>query len=127
MSAPEVTDPQLDAVAWELSHLLNGAGKPSPAEAVDEMLDESHQRADAFATAYAGKVADLDGAGLVKLMQELADMQDLLGRAASYAMLWFSENTADPARGALLQRMQEKATGIETRLLFFELEWAAVP
>jgi oligoendopeptidase F len=127
MSAPEVTDPQLDAVAWDLSHLLNGAGKQSPTAAVEQMLDESQQRADAFADAYAGKVADLDGPALVKLMQDLADLQDLLGRAASYAMLWFSENTADPARGALLQRMQEKATGIETRLLFFELEWAALP
>jgi oligoendopeptidase F len=29
-------------------------------------------------------------------------------------------------RGALLQRMQEQATAIETALLFFELEWAAV-
>jgi len=41
-------------------------------------------------------------------------------------MLSFSENTADPRRGALLQRMQEKATAIETRLLFFDLEWAAL-
>jgi oligoendopeptidase F len=41
-------------------------------------------------------------------------------------MLNFSIDTADPARGALLQRMQEKATAIETALLFFELEWAAV-
>src|SRR5581483_255138 len=30
------------------------------------------------------------------------------------------------ARGALLQRMQERATEIQTKLLFFELEWAAV-
>jgi oligoendopeptidase F len=59
-------------------------------------------------------------------MHELADLQDLIGRAGSYVMLSFSENTADPRRGALLQRMQEKATAIETRLLFFDLEWAAV-
>src|SRR3954454_13323364 len=41
-------------------------------------------------------------------------------------MLNLSVDTADPVRGALLQRMQEKATAIETALLFFELEWAAV-
>jgi oligoendopeptidase F len=127
MSAPEVTDPQLDAVAWDLSHLLNGAGEQSPAAAVDAMLDESQRRADAFAEAHAGKIAELDGPALVKAMHDMAELQDLLGRAASYAMLWFSGNTADPARGALLQRMQEKATAIETRLLFFELEWAALP
>src|SRR5215212_9754716 len=124
MSAPEVTDPQLEAVAWNLSDLLDGAD--DPAAAVESMLDDSQRRADAFAEAHAGKMADLDGPGLVAAMHELADLQDVLGRAASYAMLSFSENTADPARGALLQRMQEKATAIETRLLFFELEWAAL-
>jgi oligoendopeptidase F len=125
MSAPEVTDPQLEAVAWNLSDLLDGA--EDPAAAVESMLDDSQRRADTFADAHAGRIADLDGPGLVAAMHELADLQDLLGRAASYAMLSFSENTADPVRGALLQKMQEKGTAIETRLLFFELEWAALP
>ena len=31
-----------------------------------------------------------------------------------------------PRNGALLQRVQERATAIETTLLFFELEWAAL-
>ena len=35
-------------------------------------------------------------------------------------------DTADPGRGALLQQTEERATEIETRLLFFELEWAAL-
>src|SRR5215204_3549014 len=59
-------------------------------------------------------------------MRELGELQELAGRAGSYAVLNFSIDTADPARGALLQRMQEKATAIETALLFFELEWAAL-
>src|SRR3954447_17274983 len=125
MSAPSV-DPDLENVAWNLDPLLDG-GADDPDSAVTAMIAESQRRADAFAEAHAGKIAELDGAGLVAAMHELGDLQELLGRAASYAMLSFSENTADPARGALLQHMQEKATGIETRLLFFELEWAAVP
>jgi oligoendopeptidase F len=127
MSAPATSDPQLEAVAWDLSDLLDGAGSGDPAAAVDSLLEDGQRRADAFAEAHAGKIGDLDGPGLVAAMHELGDLQELLGRAASYAMLSFSENTADPARGALLQHMQEKATGIETRLLFFELEWAALP
>jgi oligoendopeptidase F len=126
MSATDATDPQLAAVAWDLSHLLNGASGQDPAAAVDAMLEEGQRQADAFAEAHAGRVSELDGPGLVAAMRALADLQDLLGRAASYVMLSFSENTADPKRGALLQRMQEKATAIETRLLFFELEWAAL-
>jgi oligoendopeptidase F len=60
-------------------------------------------------------------------MRELGDLQELVGRAGTYAALRFSTDTAEPANGALLQRVQERATGIETQLLFSELEWAAVP
>jgi oligoendopeptidase F len=59
-------------------------------------------------------------------MLELAELEDLVGRAGSFASLRFSTDTADPERGALLQRVQERATEIETKLLFFELEWAAL-
>ena len=123
MSAPDVTDPELQAVAWDLAPLLNG-GADEPEAAVTEMVAEAQRRADAFAETYAGKMAELDGAGLVAALRELEALQELLGRAGSYAILNFSGNTADPARGALLQKLQEGATGIETTLLFFELEWA---
>ena len=59
-------------------------------------------------------------------MRELARINELAGRAGSYAALRFATDTADPARGALLQRAQERATEIETKLVFFELEWAAL-
>jgi len=125
MAAPGTVDPELESVAWDLSPLLEG--DPSdPAAAIDAMLGEAQRRADAFAEAHAGRVGGLDGAGLVAAMHELAELQEVAGRAGSFAMLAFATDTADPARGALLQRMQEKATAIETRLLFFELEWAAL-
>jgi oligoendopeptidase F len=72
-------------------------------------------------------VAELDGDGLVAFMTELAAVHDLVGRADSYAGLRFSTDTADPARGALMQRVEEGSTAIQTELLFFELEWVAVP
>ena len=69
MTAPDVTDPDLEAVAWDLSPLLDGAEDPDAA--VTQMLAEAQERADAFAEAHAGKVADLDGPGLVAAMREL--------------------------------------------------------
>ena len=126
MSAPDVTtDPELEAVAWDLNPLLDDGGG-DPGAAVDAMLATAQERAESIAAEHAGKIDQLDGPGLVKLMHELEEIQELAGRAGSYAVLNFSGNTADPARGALLQRMQEKATAIETALLFFELEWAAL-
>jgi oligoendopeptidase F len=60
-------------------------------------------------------------------MRELAEILELVSRAGHYAMLRFATDTADPASGALLQRVQEQETAIQTTLLFFELEWAALP
>ena len=40
---------------------------------------------------------ELDAAGLAELMQELAAIGDLVGRADSYAGLRFAVDTADPA------------------------------
>jgi oligoendopeptidase F len=128
MAAPDTvtTDPELEPVAWDLTDLLD-RHRDDPPAAIDAMLGEARERALAFAEAHSGRVGELDGPGLVAAMRELGELQELVGRAGSYAMLDFSVDTADPARGALLQRMQEKATEIETALLFFELEWAAVP
>jgi oligoendopeptidase F len=115
-----VSDPELQSVAWDLEDLVDGEG----AAGVDRLLDAATERADAFAAAYAGRIASLDGPGLVSAMRDMATLQDELGRAGNYAVLRFSTNTADPTRGALLQKVQERSTQLETKLLFFELEWA---
>src|SRR4051794_11459704 len=114
MAAPDVADPELAEVAWNLEPLLDGAGEG--AAGVDALLDDAQRRADAFAETHAGRVAELDGPGLARAMSDLAGLQELIGRAGSYASLRFSTNTADPERGALLQKVTERATQIETRL-----------
>jgi oligoendopeptidase F len=109
-------------VAWDLDPLVDGEGP----EGADRLLAEADERAARFAEAHAGRVAELDGPGLAGAMSEVEAIVDLIGRAGSYAMLRFSVDTADHANGALLARVQEKATAVETKLLFFELEWAAL-
>jgi oligoendopeptidase F len=125
MSVADIADHEVEEVGWDLDPLLDG--DPSdPVAAVDAMLAEAQRRADAFSERYAGHVAELDGPGLAEAMRELGDLQEIVGRAGSFSGLHFSTDTADPERGALFQRVQEKATPVETKLLFFELEWAAV-
>ncbi|MFZ1155851.1 MAG: M3 family oligoendopeptidase [Solirubrobacteraceae bacterium] len=120
--AAESTDPELQATAWNLDPLVEGRG-PDGARA---QLAQSLERAQAFAARYAGKLAELDCGGLELAMRELGTIQELVGRAGTYAGLLFSVDTADPSSGALMQEVQERATEIETTLLFFELEWAAL-
>ncbi len=123
-TADPLADPELLATEWDLDPLIEGS--EDGASGVARMLDHAVAAASSFAEQHAGKVAELDAAGLERAMRELERIYDLVGRAGSYASLWFSTDTADPARGALLQRVQERATEVETKLLFFELEWAAV-
>jgi oligoendopeptidase F len=119
----EPADPELEATAWDLEPLVDGEGR----DGVEPRLADALARAHAFAARHAGKLGELDGEGLQAAMSELATIHELVGRAGTYAALRFSTDTADPAIGALLQKAQELGTAIETTLLFFELEWAALP
>ena len=114
--SPDEADLTAADIAWDLDPLLAGA-------TVEELLD----RADAIATdieAYRGRVATLDAGELDGLMRRVADFQVTLGRGGNYASLRFATDTADESRGALMAKVQERATTISSRLLFFELEWA---
>jgi oligoendopeptidase F len=115
-----VTD--LQDVAWDLEPLVEHEGP----DGADRLLAEADEHAAAFAASYAGRVAELDGSELATAMAELQHIAELVGRVGSYAQLRFSVDTADPANGALLARVHEKATAVETKLLFFDLEWASV-
>ncbi len=116
------TDPELAAAAWDLEPLVDGEGK----EGVERRLSDALVRAQAFAGRHAGKLGELDSADLREAMNELAAIHELVARAGYYAALRFSTDTAEPANGALLQHVQEQETTIQTTLLFFELEWAAL-
>jgi oligoendopeptidase F len=118
-----LSDPELQSTEWDVDPLVYGRG----ADGVKELLGEADELATGFAERYQGKVETLDASGLTTAMREMERLYEVVDRAASYAYLRFSTDTADPERGALLQLVQERGTAIETKVLFFELEWAAVP
>ncbi len=117
------TDSELQQTAWDLQPLVDGQGD----DGARVQLTEALERSRLFAERYAGEVGEMDSPELEQAMLELGAIQELVGRAGTYAGLRFSVDTADPAAGALMQEVQERATEIETTLLFFELEWAALP
>ncbi|MEL7361744.1 MAG: M3 family oligoendopeptidase [Bacteroidota bacterium] len=89
-------------------------------------LVAADEQAASFAERYRGKLAALDPASLAGTMAELAEIQDTLGRAYTFAYLNWSTATEDAARGALLQHVKEAYTQTAQRLIFFDVEWAAV-
>jgi oligoendopeptidase F len=123
VSGQPLTDADLDAldVAWNLESLVDGEAEAG----VDRLLAEAEALADELATSR-GQVAGFDAEALDAHMRRLADLHDRLGRAGAYASLRFAVDTADAPVGALMQRVQERSTAIGTRLLFFDLEWAAL-
>ena len=110
-----------DDVHWDLEPLVGGDGVAG----VDRLLDQADAKTAALAEAR-GHVAELDAAGLAAFMDGLAALEEDLTRADSYAGLRFATDTGDQSRGALVAKVEERATAIRTQLLFFELEWAAL-
>ena len=115
----ETETQSVEEATWDLEPLVDGRG----AQGVDELLDEAQSKASTLAE-NKGHIAEFDGARLAAYMNDLAEVYDLVGRAGSYAGLAFSADMSDEKRGALMQKVQERATEIETTLLFFHLEWA---
>ena len=115
---PDEADLTAADIAWDLDTLIEGTD-------IDALMDRSDDLT-ARIGEYRGRVAELDADGMATAMQLMAELQEAQGRAGYFAMLRFSENTADPERGALMMRVQERSTTLATQLVFFELEWAAV-
>ncbi|RDI73705.1 oligoendopeptidase, pepF/M3 family [Gaiella occulta] len=111
-----------EEVAWDLSDLYESPDDP----ALEADVADAEGSAAAFRERYRGTVASLDAAGLAEAVAERERIESAVDRALTYAHLNFATNMGDPARGALVARLQEKAAVLETQLLFFGLEWAAL-
>ncbi|HEY8201423.1 MAG TPA: M3 family oligoendopeptidase [Actinomycetota bacterium] len=111
-----------EEVAWDLTHIYESGEDPRLHSEVASALARGLR----FSGRYHGRVADLDAGELAEAVAELEDMEATLFRAGSFAYLEFATDTADPARGALLQHLREKGTELRTSVLFFELEWVAL-
>lgn len=123
MATTDLSDDQRAAeVGWDLEPLVDGRGP----EGIRALLDEGDRLAAALARSK-GTVADMDAAELASFMTTMGELEELVGRAGSYAALAYSVDTRDPAAGARLQEVEERATAIHNRLVFFELEWAGLP
>ncbi|MEA2451491.1 MAG: oligoendopeptidase [Actinomycetota bacterium] len=113
---------EVDELSWDIDTLVGGRG----AAGVDELLDEARTKAEGLVK-QKGKIATFDAGELASFVTELGAIRELLEKAGTYAQLAFSTDTQDPERGALLQRFEERATEVSTFLVFWELEWVAVP
>ena len=86
-------------------------------------LVQAFSEAEAFATAWRGRVASLAPDDMVKALEQLEAIQDRIGKAYTYAFLQWATGTSEERRGALLQHVREAYTRTLQQLIFFGLEW----
>jgi oligoendopeptidase F len=108
-----------EAVAWDLSDLYEAPGDPR----IESELDEALAASRAFRERYRGKLGELSAAELSEAVAELERIKSASTRVETYARLRQAADSSDQARGALVQKVRERNTQIETELLFFDLEW----
>ena len=109
-------------VAWDLSDLYSGGDDPR----IEQHVEETDSAATAFRERYYGRVAQLTPAELLEAIEERERIESIFTRAIYFAHLQFATDMNDSPRGALVARLTEKGATIDTQLLFFGLELAAL-
>ena len=111
-----------ESVEWNLDDLYDGPDDPR----IESELEDTLAAAKAFRERYRGKLGELSAAELNDAVAELERIESTSTRVETYARLRQAADSTDQARGALVQRVRERNTQIETELLFFDLEWSAL-
>ncbi len=115
-----VTPDDGNDVRWDLDPMMDEVGGMDAAfDAAETIADDVQQ--------YRGHVAGLDAVAVAALLDHLAQFTELVRRATEWAELAWCTATDDPAVAATMQRAQERATELGTRVVFVDLEWAAAP
>lgn len=122
MSAPATEMPN---ARWDLSALFASPDDPK----IDESWKAAHEMADAFETAFRGKieVEDLQAQTLFQAIRDLEAICTLMDKPIWFANLLFQADTTNPKNGAFLQAQMERSSEVRVKLMFFELELQSAP
>ncbi|MGQ3672396.1 M3 family oligoendopeptidase [Xanthobacter sp. TB0136] len=108
---------------WNLTDLYSAMDAPE----LEADLVKADAGCKAFEADYKGRLATVldggkGGAALAGAVKRYEEIEDLIGRIASYGSLVYAGDTSDPARAKFYGDIQERLTDASTHLLFFTLE-----
>ena len=114
-----------EGVRWDLGDLYKGISDAR----VEKDFKKISARADKFEKEYRGKIKSpsLTAGKLAEAVGELERLSEGIGKILSFAYLLFAADTRDPKTGAFRSSMQQKATELQKKLIFFYVEWVSVP
>ena len=104
--------------SWDLTDLYLGLDSPS----LTADLDAAEARAKAFSQAHMGRLASYSARALAGAIADYEAIEEILGRAMSYAQLQFSGDGTSPEIGRAYQSISERVTTVSSHLIFFTLE-----
>ena len=104
---------------WDLTDLYPAPDAPE----FDRDMEWLEKACADFASAYEGKLASLDAAGLLKCVEDYEAIDIVAGRIMSYAGLRYYQNTMDSERAKFMADAQDEVTEFTTPLVFFSLEF----
>lgn len=115
----------LTPIQWDLTALFSSTDDPK----IELTWKECNARADAFSEKYRGQIdnPNLSASTLLEALTELEGMTNEVVKPLCYANLIFAGDSSNPANGAFMQAQMEKATELQVKLMFFELELQGAP
>jgi len=113
--------PNAEGVRWDLTPLI------ASADDARALLDAGIARARAFESRYRGALATIEAPELAAALAELAEIENMLSRAGSYAHLREATDVSDPENRDLSAAVDRGMVDAGNALRFFDLEWLALP
>lgn len=109
-------------VTWDLAPLVH----LTPGGSVHHLLDEAEDQVAAL-TGFRGQVSSFDAGDLATFMSAVGEVSELLGRVQSYVELRDAAGSPHHEADGLREQVDGRVSDLEGELLFFQLEWAALP
>lgn len=110
-------------VIWDLSVFYQSPEDPQ----IEADIAALKQMVGAYQARWRGNVAQMRAADFVAAYREMEAIYDLRGRLGSYAFLNFSTDTGSAEFQAAVARVQELEAALSQKMVFFDLEWNALP
>lgn len=122
--APAV--PSAAGICWDLTDLYSGPNSG----AMEQDAEKVRTQARKFAELYRGA---LDGGGsltpalMAEALARYEELFEIVVRQYAYARLLHAADTRPAVHGALMAQTQALYTEVQTTVMFFELDWIALP
>lgn len=109
------------AERWDLSHLAE-----NPTKHFEILLAKIESQVAQFETARAQFSPTMEITVFHPLLTLSENIAAASSKLSAYAYLWFSENTKDLAARSFKDKVEERLTSLQNRMVFFDLWWQSV-